>query len=127
MFYWGYLELYISQDFKILLFFREKDFEIFVKWVIFAENDIIMTKAELRATLLNELNAFLDDDVMMQRAIYALRALRDDSMGCDILREPPCQYSIEELKQRLIRTETEAMSGEGVNEEEMNSIIDSIL
>lgn len=86
-----------------------------------------MTKAELRATLLNEINAFLDDDVMMERAIYALRALRDDSMGRDILSEPPCQYSIEELKQRLIRTETEAMSGEGVNEEEMNSIIDSIL
>lgn len=105
-----------------------EDFEIFVKWTIFAENDIIMTKAELRATLLNEINAFLDDDVMMERAIYALQALRADAtMGCDILSEPPCQYSIEEVKQRLMRTETDAMSGEGVDEEEMNSIIDSIL
>lgn len=87
-----------------------------------------MTKAELRATLLNEINAFLDDDVMMERAIYALRTLRADATtGCDILSEPPCQYSIEEVKQRLMRTETDAMSGEGVDEDEMNSIIDSIL
>ena len=88
---------------------------------------MIMTKAELRATLLNEINAFLDDDVMMERAIYALRALRNDSLGCEVLSEPPCQYSVEEVKQRLRSTETEAMLGEGVDEEEMNSIIDSIL
>ena len=86
-----------------------------------------MTKAELRATLLNELNAFLDDDVMMQRAIYALRALRNDAMLCDILSEPPCQYSVEDVKQRIRATETEALSGNGVSEDEMNSIIDSIL
>lgn len=88
---------------------------------------MIMTKAELRATLLNELNAFLDDDVMMQRAIYALRALRNDTILCDILSEPPCQYSVEDVKQRLRETETEALSGEGVSEDEMNNIIDSIL
>lgn len=62
---------------------------------------MIMNRAELRATLLNEINAFLDDDVMMERAIYALRALRNDSMGCDILSEPPCQYSTEEVNQRI--------------------------
>lgn len=87
-----------------------------------------MIKSELRATLLNEINSFLDDDVMMERAIYALRALRADATtGCEVLSEPPCQYSIEEVKQRLRRTEIEAMSGVGVGEDEMNSIIDSIL
>lgn len=60
-----------------------------------------MTKSELRATLLNEINAFLDDDVLMERAIYALRALREDSMECDILGEPPCQYSIKEVNERI--------------------------
>lgn len=119
MFYWGYLELYISQDFEILRFFREKDFEIFVKWVIFAENDIIMTKAELRATLLNELNAFLDDDVMMQRAIYALRALREDSLGCDNLSDPPCQYSVEEVNERIDKNREEIKQGKSYSHKDV--------
>lgn len=72
---------------------------------------MIMTKAELRATLLNELNAFLDDDVMMERAIYALRALRNDTMLCDILSEPPCQYSVEDVNEQIDKNREEIEQG----------------
>ena len=100
-------------------YFRKKDFEIFVKCANFAENDMIMTKAELRATLLNEINAFLDDDVMMERAIYALRALRNDSLGCEVLSEPPCQYSVEEVNKRIDRNRKDIEQGKYYTHEEV--------
>lgn len=80
---------------------------------------MIMTKAELRATLLNEINAFLDDDVMMERAIYALRALRNDSLECEVLSEPPCQYSVEELNKRIDRNREDVEQGKYYTHEDV--------
>lgn len=77
-----------------------------------------MTVTELRAELLNEVNVLMDDEAMMKEAIELLRNMRQSRM------KSPCAYSLDEVKDRLRRTEADAIAGRGYTTEEVLAMVD---
>lgn len=80
-----------------------------------------MSTIDLRAELLNEVNALMDNDDLMKEAIETLRSMRRARM------KSPCAYSLEEVKERLRRTEADAIAGRGYTLEEVIAMTESLL
>lgn len=82
-----------------------------------------MTAIELEArkiALIREILNIENGDV--------LEKIRKEIRKCLSFSEQlPCTYTLEEVKQRLDITETDAVTGKGVNEEEADAIIDKWL
>lgn len=80
-----------------------------------------MTTIELNAALLREVGAIANDEDLLRQAISAIKALRKRKNATHP--EPPCCYTVEEVKARLSQTLDDAMHGRGISEEEANARI----
>lgn len=80
-----------------------------------------MTTIELNAALQREIRAIGNDEDLLRQAISAIKALRKGKNATHP--EPPCCYTVEEVKKRLSQTLDDALHGRGISEEEANARI----
>ena len=73
-------------------------------------------KAELARNILNS-----KDPEVIER----VRRSYEEAMECTA--EPPCRYTLDEVKARLRATEADAIAGRGLSEEEADRLIDAMI
>ena len=88
-----------------------------------------MTSMQLRASVFEKLNALLDNEEAMRQLDCYLYHLNQEmeALAREQQERVPCQYTLEEVKQRLRSTEADAITGRGLSEEEVDKLIDAIL
>lgn len=62
-----------------------------------------------------------------KEAARILHTALDSMKKCKKVSNPPCCYTIEEVRQRLALTDEDALNGIGIDEEEANRFIDSLI
>lgn len=73
-----------------------------------------MNTLELNAELLHELSTIAADENLLRKAIKAIKALKNEKTTPA---EPPCCYTVEEVKARLSLTMDDALHGRGISKE----------
>lgn len=79
-----------------------------------------MTTMELRTSVLKDIASLLDNDsAMLQLQKFVRQLKRETRAKKEKLAVAPCIYTVEEVKERLNRTEADALSGKGITTQEV--------